>query len=190
MTPKEKLIFLDTEAINVDRNTCGVFQLSGIVRMGKYREEFNFEMLPDPSEVIDQGALDATGMTIDILKTYPKHQTVFPEWIKFLDKFVDRYNKEDKFHMVCYNTSFDSNKVRNWHKQNGDNYYGSWFWNPSICVMYMASFALRKQRHLFPNFQLTTVCAALDIPLEQAHDAVYDAKATEMIYDFLVDHYG
>lgn len=186
-----KLCFVDTETINVDRSACGIFQLAAVLiecdddGALKVLEKINLTMCPDQSEELDPNALEHVHVTGSEIADYDPSAKVFPQFIEFLSSHIDRFNKNDKAFLVAYNASFDSNKLRNWFSQNSDKYYGSWFWANTICVMEMASYALRYDRTKFPNFQLSTVCKALNIKLEKAHDAMEDVVATIELYQRL-----
>lgn len=68
--------------------------------------------------------------------------------------------------------------------QNGDNYFGSWFWSDAIDVMVLAAQALMEQRPMMKDFKLRTVAEQLGIVIEEErlHDAMYDIYLTHEIY--------
>jgi DNA polymerase-3 subunit epsilon len=105
-----------------------------------------------------------------------------------LAKYCDKFNKGDKFFLVGYNNKgFDNDFLRNFFKQNGDNYFGSWFWADSIDVMVLAANYLKDERHKLENFQLRTVAKYLDIKVDETklHDAMYDIYLTRAIYEIV-----
>lgn len=60
---------------------------------------------------------------------YPPMGEIYKQFVDLLSKYVDRYNKKDKFFLAGYNiASFDNSFLRAWFIQNGDKYFGSWFW--------------------------------------------------------------
>ena len=69
--------------------------------------------------------------------------------------------------------------------QNGDNYFGSWFWSNSLDVMVLATYYLLDRRSKMENFRLATVARemGIDIENEKLHDAFYDLYLTKSIYD-------
>lgn len=124
-------------------------------------------------------------------------QTI-PEWYKWacsdsqrykmLGKYVDKYDKQDKFFLVGYNNaSFDNQFLRGFFSQNGDNYFGSWFWSNSIDVMVLASHHLASRRHEMENFKLATVAKFMGINVddEALHDAFYDIYLTKEVYKMI-----
>lgn len=103
-----------------------------------------------------------------------------------LAKYVDKFNKNDKFFLVGYNNaSFDNQFFRAWFIQNGDKYFGSWFWSNSFDVMVLASPFLATQRSSMTNFKQGTVAKTLGIHVddESLHDALYDIEICKAIYD-------
>jgi DNA polymerase-3 subunit epsilon len=71
--------------------------------------------------------------------------------------------------------------------QNGDEYFGSWFWSNSVDVMVLASNYLLDRREEMENFKLSTVAKFLNIAVEDdaLHDAQYDIELTKLIYDIV-----
>lgn len=107
------------------------------------------------------------------------------EFTNLLGKYVDKYDKTDKFFLCGYNNaSFDNQFLRAWFVQNGDNYFGSWFWSSAIDVMVLAAQALMEQRHKMKDFKLRTVAEQLGIVIEEErlHDAMYDIVLTHEVY--------
>src|SRR5690606_11562747 len=103
-----------------------------------------------------------------------------------LGRYVDKFRKQDKLHLVGYNNrGFDDPFLRAWFVQNGDNYFGSWFWSDSIDVLVLASEYLRASRHTMENFKLMTVAKELGIEFDESklHDALYDVKITRALYN-------
>ena len=105
-----------------------------------------------------------------------------------LGKYVDKFNRKDKFFLVGYNNAaFDNNFLRGFFLQNGDEYFGSWFWSNSVDVMVLASNYLLDRRAEMENFKLSTVAKFLNIAVEDdaLHDAQYDIELTKLIYDIV-----
>lgn len=186
-----KYLYVDTETTGLDRDKCAVWQVAGIVSADGQTEEFNFSMCP-PSDAqileVSHKFTDYQPPTWELLRTYPPHDTVYAQFSTLLSKYVDKYDKMDKFHMVGYNTQFDYDFLRKWFIQNGDDFFGSYFWFPPIDVMYLASIVLAGERHLLPNFRLSTLYNYL-FPEEKEglkfHDAFDDIKATKRILSVL-----
>lgn len=186
-----KLLFADTETTGVDPQLNHIHQISGIITdpdNSEVFEEFDLKFVPYDVENVSPEALTKCGLTFEELKG--RQMTSYEAWVKFVDilsKYVDRYNSKDKMQFVAYNARFDTDFVRAWFKVHGDNYYGSWFWHPPICVMMEAAWQLKKKRDSFKSFRLEDLCGAAGITFDEAmaHDALYDIQKTRELYTFL-----
>lgn len=184
-----KLFFFDLETTGVYPGKNGIHQISGeIVVNGETKERFDFKVQPNPKCVIEDAALAVGGVTREQVMAYPPMRQVYSQLTSMLEKYVDKFNKKDKFFLVGYNNaSFDNQFLRGFFLQNGDQYFGSWFWSNSIDVMVLASEKLKEKRHEMENFKLVTVAKFLGIEVEEErlHDAGYDIYLTKAIYDIV-----
>ena len=184
-----KILFFDLETTGTLPNKHGIHQISGeIVIDGETKETFDFKVRPNPKAEITADALNVGGVTAEQIMAYPPMESVFPQFIDMMDKYVDRFNKKDKFFLAGFNNaSFDNQFLRGWFLQNGDNYFGSWFWSNTIDVMVMATPYLAAKRSEMENFKLHTVAKFLGINVsdELLHDAKYDIFLTKSIFDIV-----
>lgn len=182
-----KLLFFETTGTNPGRN--GIHQISGsIVIDGKHIQDFDFHVQPNPKAVIEDAALQVAGVTREQVLAYPPMQQVYQEFVAMLGKYVDKYDKKDKFFLVGYNNAaFDNQFLRGFFLQNGDQYFGSWFWSNSIDVMVLASAYLADRRADMENFKLPTVAKFLGVSVsdDSLHNALYDIELTRAIYDIV-----
>lgn len=184
-----KLFFFDLETTGVNPAKNGIHQISGeIVIDGETKESFDFKVRPNPKAIIEDEALTVAGVTKEQILSYPEMSIVYKEFISMLSKYVDKFNKKDKFFLVGYNnTSFDNQFLRGFFLQNNDNYFGSWFWSNSYDVMVLATPFLADKRHEMENFKLSTVAKFLDISVDESklHDAGYDIFLTKSIFNIV-----
>jgi len=184
-----KLFFFDLETTGVNPAKNGIHQISGeIVIDGETKETFDFKVQPNPKAIIEEQALKVCSVTEDQIKAYPEMKEVYNQLIKMLSKYVDKFNKNDKFFLVGYNNaSFDNQFLRGFFLQNGDSYFGSWFWSNSFDVMVLATPFLAERRAEMANFQLSTVAGFLGVTIEEQklHDASYDIYLTKSIFDIV-----
>ena len=99
--------------------------------------------------------------------------------LSFLDKWCDRFNTNDKLLLAGYNNSrFDDNMFRAWFTQNGNNFFGAYFWSGFIDVMSEASRYLMHYRPALSSFRLGNVAHVMGIQTqeENLHDGLYDVK--------------
>lgn len=181
-----KLFFFDLETTGIKYWRNGIHQISGeIVIDGVTRESFNYKVCPHPRCEIEEEALRVCNVTREQIMAYTPMNEVYTDFVRMLSKYIDKYNKQDKFFLVGYNNaSFDNYFLKAFFVQNNDNYFYSWFWINSIDVMVMASHHLMNVRHTMKDFKQETVARALGIELdpEKLHDAEYDIKLTKEIY--------
>ena len=181
-----KLLFFDIETTGVKFWKNGIHQISGqIIIDDFYKESFDFKVCPVQGCEIEKEALEIGKVTIEQIKLYPSMKEVYLQIIEMLSKYVDKYDKKDKFFLAGYNNaSFDNQFLRAWFVQNGDNYFGSWFWSNSIDVMVLASNKLLNERSEMENFKLMTVAKQLGVEIDELklHDATYDIELTKDIY--------
>lgn len=188
-----KLLFFDLETTGTLVNKHGIHQISGMVVIdGEVKETFNLHVQPNPQALIEPAALEVGGVTEAQIKAYPPMGVIYNRFVDMLSKYADRYNKKDKFFLVGYNNaSFDNQFLRAWFIQNGDKFFGSWFWANSIDVMVMATPYLAEQRADMENFKQGTVAKTLGIAIDDSklHDALYDIEVCKAIYDKVCARY-
>lgn len=184
-----KILFFDLETTGTNPARHGIHQISGeIVVDGQTVEQFNFNVQPNPAAQIEPEALQVAGVTEEQIKAYPPMNEVYNKFVAMLDKYADRFDKKDKFFLAGYNNaSFDNQFLRGFFLQNGDKYFGSWFWANSIDVMVLATQYLLVSRPDMANFKQGTVAKHLGIEVddEKLHDALYDIQICKAIYDIV-----
>lgn len=195
----EKIFFFDLETTGVKYWKNGIHQISGgVVINGEMVEKFNFKVKPHPQCVIEDEALAIAGVTRETVLTYPEMSIIYEKVINITKKYVDKFNKKDKFHLAGFNNAgFDNPFFRAWFTQNAKtpkeeefgNYFGSWFWADSLDVMVLASNYLRDKRAQMVDFKLKTVAAFLGIEVDESrlHDAEYDIELTYEIYKIVTN---
>lgn len=188
-----KLFFYDLETTGTNPGRHGIHQISGeIVIDGKSVETFDFKVQPNPKAQIEDAALAVGGVTREQIMAYPPMGQVYTQLVTMLAKYVNKYDKTDKFHLVGYNNrGFDDNFFRGFFLQNGDNFFGSWFWADSIDVLVLASTFLADRRADLPNFKLATVAdfLGIDTTAGKLHDASFDIFVTKAVFDFIMSKF-
>lgn len=183
-----KLFFYDLETTGLDSKKHAIHQISGKIICGEKQESFDIRMKPFQGALIDQKALETSNLTLDDINKYPSHQIAYGQIVTMLSRFVSKYDKTDKFHLVGYNNaSFDNQFFRELFLRNGDSYFGSFFWSDSLDVMVLASNYLKKNRAVMADFKLKTVAKTLGIEVDESklHDGAYDIYLTEQIYNIV-----
>ncbi|MDD5053474.1 MAG: 3'-5' exonuclease [Sulfuricurvum sp.] len=183
-----KQLFIDTETTGVNVNAVGMYQLGGVIVAGRREEEFEFNCDIFEEDEVNTDAFENNGMSIEKISSFPSPEIVLGKFIDLMDKYVDRYDRRDKFVVIGYGSEFDQQILRNWFYKLDDDYFGSWFWHPWVCVMNLAMFACQVSRAEMQNFKLKTVAEHLEIPVvdEKLHTALYDAKLAREVYSKIV----
>lgn len=184
-----KLFFYDLETTGLNPGKNGIHQISGMIVIdGEVKEKFDFKVQPNPKAIIEDEALAVAGVTREQVLAYEPMDSVYRKLTKMMSKYVDKYNVKDKFFLVGYNNaSFDNNFFRGFFLQNGDKYFGSWFWSNTFDVMVLATPYLAERRANMENFKLSTVAKTLGIEVsdDNLHDAMYDIYLTKAIFDIV-----
>lgn len=186
-----KLCFIDTETTGLDRSKNNIFQISAKITDPDAKEvidQLNLRFVPHSLEYVELEALEKTGCTLEELGSFPLSSSqAFKQFTDWLATHVDRFDQKDKLQFLAYNAQFDVEFVRQWFLKNGDNYFGSFFWNPAICVMQAAAWFVQSVRPALPNFKLGTICKCAELGWDEdsAHDADYDVAKTVELYRYL-----
>ena len=180
-----KILFLDCETTGDDEKDHSIVQLSGIYLDGDKKENINWNIAPRNDRTYQEEALAIIGKTMDELSDYDTNRVAFVEFRDWLNEKVDRFDRQDKIQIIGYRVSFDEKFLRQFFIDNGDNFYGSYFWNPGIDVMNLAANKLILERPLLSNFKLSTVCKHFGIPVDETrlHDSIYDIELTMALYE-------
>ena len=188
-----KLFFYDLETTGTNPGRHGIHQISGEIEIdGKTVETFDFKVKPNPKAQIEDAALEVGEVTREQIMAYPPMGQVYTQLVAMLSKYVNKFDKTDKFHLVGYNNrGFDDNFLRGFFLQNGDNYFGSWFWADSIDVLVLASTFLADRRAELKNFKLATVAdfLGIDTTAGKLHDASFDIFVTKAVFNHIMSKF-
>lgn len=184
-----KIIFIDTETGGVNPEKAALIRLSGIIRIDKKDvEKFNFYIKPFENSEVNEKALEVQGRTLEELKTdkYVEEKEVYKQFIKLLDKYIDKYDTTDKFIVAGYNVRFDVDILKAFFQRHGNNFLFSYLDSSMLDPLY--SIRLLQIAEVLPvleNNKLETWCKHFGIELK-AHDSLEDIEATKKLIGKLI----
>ncbi len=184
-----KIIFIDTETGGVNPEKAALIQLSGIIRIDKKDvEKFNFYIKPFENSEVNEKALEVQGRTLEELKTdkYVEEKEVYKQFINLLDKYIDKYDRTDKFIVAGYNVRFDVDILKAFFQRHGNNFLFSYLDSSMLDPLY--SIRLLQIAEVLPvleNNKLETWCKHFGIELK-AHDSLEDIEATKKLIGKLI----
>jgi DNA polymerase III subunit epsilon len=178
--------FYDLETTGTDERKHSIHQIYGMFEVdGEIVEKINIKVAPHPKAKVEPEALTICKVTEEQIRGYEDMKSVYIKFVALLKKYCDRYNAKDKIWLVGFNNrKFDDVFLRCWFEQNGDSFFGSWFWTGSLDVMILASQYLIDRRSEMPSFKLKRVAKELGILVDanKLHDAEYDILLTRQVY--------
>lgn len=190
----KKVIYIDTETTGLDKVKHGMRELAYIIEVdGEELESGLFKINPltyNKEVEIDQKALDISNKTLDEITSdeYADSVDCFNSFIETLDKYIDKFDKEDKFIVNGYNTPFDTGFIQEWFKDNNHKYYGSYFNYKELDVFALVKFLKYMDFIDTPSDKLEIICEYFNVELE-AHNALDDIRATKKLNSILTNRY-
>jgi len=191
---KTKVLYVDLETTGTSPIRHGIHQLAAIAEIdGQIAEELNLKMAPLAKAEVDPEAMTATGVTEAQIRSYPHQSEQYSLFEAFLSRYINRYEKLDKFILAGYNiNAFDEPFLRQLFLDNAatsrdrkyGGYFGSWFFWPKRDVQTYLSEHILEHGLRLENYQLSTVCEHFGIAIK-AHDALSDIRATRQLYRVL-----
>ena len=174
-------MIIDTETTSLDPKSGAMIQIALIpVIDGVDGFPYVSYVKPHLGADIQDGALKVNSITRDQLKTFPEIKTVTEEILKFLD------DNGGKFHFRAHNAEFDRNFLYHFLSRQG--LHGEYIrrFRPDLqCTLEKAKKVFAKQKAKPENMKLGTLCKWFNIPLENAHEALSDARPLVKLWDAL-----
>lgn len=174
----KKVLYFDTETTGTDPNRHAIIQLSGMIEIdGEIVETFNYKIRPLQSDEIDPEALRVHGITEAEMDTYPEPAVVLKQFLTLLERYCNKFDRNDKYFPAGYNVRFDLDMLHAFARKQGEKYLGSFLsWIP-IDAMPLVHYLVTQSDFKLQDYKLKTVCDHFKIPI-QAHDAMSDITAT------------
>jgi len=182
-----KLLFLDTETTGLDPEKHGVVQIAGIIEInGEEKERFDLHSQIFDEQIAEPKALKVNGLTLEQIGQFPEPTTTHAELKKIWDKYIDKYNKADKFYMVGQNVPFDYGFLDKFFKNCGDDYLYSYINYDKIDLVALTAAFKVAGIYDFKKVNLEAVAEMFNIEFT-AHDAAADIDVTRKIFHHYVD---
>ena len=183
-------VFYDTETTGFNPRLHTLHQIAGSIEVNnKEVQTFNFKCRPYEKAKVDATALDVCGLTeMDLLSRADSFAICYAKFTDLIKQYIDPHNRQQKAFLIGYNNrAFDDVFLRTMFELNNDDFFGSLFWSDSIDVLCLASQYLQGVRHNMKNFKLGTVAQTFGLAWCEiaAHDAAYDARKTQEIYNII-----
>jgi len=184
-----KIAWIDEETTGLDEKINDIITLSVLIEIdGKVDKSINLKIQPHSYENIDDEALKINGITREQMKTFDSPEIGLEKLLAFFSKYVNRYDKKDKFYFAGYNVkAFDIPFLEEFFKKCGDDYFWSWFHSQKFDVYEAINFFyLAGYFRECENLRLSTIAEYFSIPI-LAHDAKSDILASRAICHTLLD---
>jgi DNA polymerase-3 subunit epsilon len=95
------------------------------------------------------------------------------------DRYVNPYDKTDKFILAGQNVQFDCDMMHQWFKKLGDDFWFSWVGYSQFDLKNLAIlYEMKHKRKIFSSYKLGNICKVLGVELGNAHDSLADIVAT------------
>lgn len=176
-----KILYFDTETTGKDPIKNGIVQISGIIEIdGVIKETFNFKVSPGAEDLIEEEALKVTGLTASEILGYPDRKIVYRQLVLLFSKYINKFDKKDKFTPAGYNVRFDIEFLSSFFKKNNDVYFGSWCAWQGVDALPLVHYMHFLGELNLVNYKLSTLCEHFGIGIK-AHDAMSDIIATRQL---------
>ena len=176
-----KILYVDCETTGLNAYKNGIIQLAGIIEINnKQMVEFDIKMKPFKDDIIEEKALQVSGITEKDIEKFQSAESGYNKIIQIFDTYINKYDKNDKFIICGYNVKFDVDFLKQFFIKNGNKFLFSYFGGIKdlfLVIRYLSSLGKIQTK----NKQLGTVCEHFGIELKDAHNAMADIIATKKL---------
>lgn len=183
-----KRCFIDTETTGLDPKLNAVIEIGGIIEIdGEVRDTFSIHAQPLPEDMIVPKALEVNKTSFNTLMAYPLPHKAYQDFCLLLSKYVNKFNKKDKFLFYGWNCRFDYDFLWQFFLKQEDKYFGSYFSWPTIDVACLVAEYLGERRGEIKDFHLDTVATYFGLKVDETkrHTALGDAELTRGVYYYI-----
>ena len=173
-----KIFWNDTETSGLDPLEHGIIQLAYIIEIDGVEKERDILYSNCLGKKYNQKALAVNGFTVEQVDKFPSPHDMFLKLSMVLGKYVDKFDKNDKFTPGGYNNDFDMRFLRQLFIECGEKYFGSWFSFGIIDPVQIMRFLSYCGLDLPTGAKLTEIAHHFGVLRENAHDALVDVEMT------------
>ncbi len=179
----KKILWIDTETTGLDPTLHSLIEIGAIVDIdGIEKETIRIYTKPHPDFEIDDNALAINKITRTQIKNFPEMLNAKNDFCKILSKYVDKFDKNDKFTVAGQNIKFDIDFLYHFFTRLNDNYLGSYIDFKNRIELYELTNALRTLGFIkSEKVSISSLCKEFNIKIN-AHEALSDISATREIY--------
>jgi DNA polymerase-3 subunit epsilon len=111
---RQKVLWIDLETTGTNSAIHAIIQLAALVEIdNEIVEEADLRMRPMSTQEVDEEALELNGVTAEEIKQWPAQSTQYAAFEALLERYINRYEKTDKFILAGYNiNAFDEPFLR------------------------------------------------------------------------------
>lgn len=175
-----KLLWVDCETTGFDPEENDIIQLSGIIEIpGVKSEEFNYRISPINWDSINEEAMSVNGISLDELKTYSSAFEAHWSFKTMLFRWVNPYDPMTRLILCGQNVQFDSMFIQKFCEKQKDLFWRSCITGGTFDLQTLSiAYEIFHDKRIFKSYSLGSICKALGVTLDNAHDAMADIIAT------------
>lgn len=178
----KKLFYVDVETTGLDSKRNDIISLAYLIEINKeIVEEGELFTQPFRYDTINAKALEVNKLTIAQIKQFPTPQETHNKLVQVFDKYIDKYNKNDKFISCGYNVRFDVAFLSEFFLKNNHKYLFSYIDHHQLDVFNSLYILDYKGLIALDDYKLETVAKYFKIE-HNAHNALSDIKVTRQIF--------
>lgn len=179
---EKKVLWIDSETTGLDPIKNGMVQLAALVEIDdNVVERTLFKMNPLDKE-FDPEAMRIHGIPLEEIQSYPAALDVKQKITNLFDKYIDKYDKNDKFTVAGFNVAFDMKFLERLWVDSGDKYLYSYLHRQPIDPFASLPF-LEWAGVINPSYtsrSLERIATFLGFSYD-AHDALEDIEMTRKV---------
>ena len=184
-----KVFYFDVESSGLDSKLNDILSLAYLIEINKeIVETGELFMQPFNYNTINAKALEVNKLSIAQIKEFPTPQETHIELVKLFDRYIDKFNKNDKFISCGYNVRFDVAFLSEFFLKNNHKYLFSYIDHHQLDVFNLLYILDYKGILNLESYKLENVAKYFGIE-HAAHNSLSDIKVTRQIFYKLLEYF-